>query len=202
MREAGASLMNVPTEPPSPQIGPLGALSAYRRKKKREGERMFAEERQRKLDEKQQLQMARNRSTYGSQFDPGRPTHVTPLDSGDDTSQDSDSHEEGDKSSFAPSRQGLVQLQAQQATNQATVYSPGKSIGVDEKGQGKARQDRWVESSSWALVDTATSVSKSGTLLACLCCLVRNTDCFLILLLSQLQNSSLWTFDQTCIYSA
>jgi hypothetical protein len=39
--------------------------------------------------------------------------YYTPLDSGDDASRDSNSHEGNIKSSFAPPRQGLAKLQAQ-----------------------------------------------------------------------------------------
>lgn len=78
-RETGASLINVPTKPPPPQTGLLGAITAHERDRKREGgvgaaltererEKRLAEERQRKLDElqRQQLeQMQQGGSMYG-----------------------------------------------------------------------------------------------------------------------------------------
>jgi CCR4-NOT transcriptional complex subunit CAF120 len=78
-RETGASLINVPSKPPPPQTGLLGAITAHERDRKREGgvgaaltererEKRLAEERQRKLDElqRQQLeQMQQGGSLYG-----------------------------------------------------------------------------------------------------------------------------------------
>jgi len=82
-KETGASLVNVPTKPPPPQTGLLGAVSAHERERKREGglmatltarerDRRLAEERQRRLDDfqKQQLEMVQNWSMYGPQFSP------------------------------------------------------------------------------------------------------------------------------------
>ena len=92
-KETGASLVNVPTKPPPPQTGLLGAVSAHERERKREGglgaaltererDRRMAEERQRKLDDfqKQQLEMVQNGSMYGSQFGPGfNPMMANPM---------------------------------------------------------------------------------------------------------------------------
>ena len=92
-KETGASLVNVPTKPPPPQTGLLGAVSAHERERKREGgigaaltererERRVAEERQRKLDDftKQQLEMVQNGSMYGPQFGPGfNPMMANPM---------------------------------------------------------------------------------------------------------------------------
>ncbi|KAJ3555730.1 hypothetical protein NM688_g2411 [Phlebia brevispora] len=78
-RETGASLINVPTKPPPPQTGLLGAVSAHERERKREGglgaaltererEKRVAEERQRKLDDFQRMQleqMQQGGSMYG-----------------------------------------------------------------------------------------------------------------------------------------
>ena len=78
-RESGASLINVPSKPPPPQTGLLGAITAHERDRKREGgvgaaltererEKRLAEERQRKLDDlqRQQLeQMQQGGSMYG-----------------------------------------------------------------------------------------------------------------------------------------
>ena len=95
-KETGASLVNVPTKPPPPQTGLLGAVSAHERERKREGglgaaltererDRRLAEERQRKLDDfqKQQLEMAQNGSMYGSQFGAGfNPMMANPMMAG------------------------------------------------------------------------------------------------------------------------
>ncbi|KAH9959584.1 hypothetical protein BC827DRAFT_1212394 [Russula dissimulans] len=81
-RETGASLINVPSKPPPPQTGLLGAITAHERDRKREGgvgaaltererEKRMAEERQRKLDDlqRQQLeQMQQGGSLYGQQL--------------------------------------------------------------------------------------------------------------------------------------
>ena len=78
-RETGASLINVPNKPPPPQTGLLGAVTAHERERKREGglgaaltererEKRLAEERQRKLDEYQRMQleqMQQGGSMYG-----------------------------------------------------------------------------------------------------------------------------------------
>ncbi|KAI0091193.1 hypothetical protein BDY19DRAFT_1055339 [Irpex rosettiformis] len=78
-RESGASLINVPNKPPPPQTGLLGAVTAHERERKREGglgaaltererEKRVAEERQRKLDEFQRMQldqMQQGGSVYG-----------------------------------------------------------------------------------------------------------------------------------------
>lgn len=67
-RETGASLVNVPNKPPPPQTGLLGAVTAHERERKRDGglgaaltererEKRLAEERQRKLDDFQRMQL-------------------------------------------------------------------------------------------------------------------------------------------------
>ncbi|KZS94260.1 hypothetical protein SISNIDRAFT_453997 [Sistotremastrum niveocremeum HHB9708] len=67
-RESGASLINVPSKPPPPQTGLLGAITGYERDRKREGgvgaaltererEKRVAEDRQRKLDDFQRQQL-------------------------------------------------------------------------------------------------------------------------------------------------
>lgn len=67
-REIGASLVNVPTAPPPPQMGLVGAITAHQRDRERDGgvgatltererERRLAEERQRKYDELQRLNL-------------------------------------------------------------------------------------------------------------------------------------------------
>jgi CCR4-NOT transcriptional complex subunit CAF120 len=76
-RESGASLVNVPSKPPPPQTGLLGAITAHERDRKREGgvgaaltererERRMAEERQRKIDELQRQQLEYAQSTGAS----------------------------------------------------------------------------------------------------------------------------------------
>ncbi|KAF9053521.1 hypothetical protein BDP27DRAFT_650540 [Rhodocollybia butyracea] len=94
-RESGASLINVPNKPPPPQTGLLGAITGYERERKREGgvgaaltererEKRVAEERQRRWDEQQRMQMEQGgmgggmgamgmnpmMSMYGGQFNP------------------------------------------------------------------------------------------------------------------------------------
>ncbi|KAF8263900.1 hypothetical protein EI94DRAFT_1703672 [Lactarius quietus] len=92
-REAGASLVNVPSKPPPPQTGLLGAITAHERDRKREGgvgatltererEKRLAEERQRKLDDlqRQQLeQMQQGGSLYGQQQFPGYNPMMNPM---------------------------------------------------------------------------------------------------------------------------
>ena len=176
-KEVGALFVDVPTKLPPLQTGILGAVSVHERERKRKGglgavvtererARRLAEVRQHKLDDirKQQPEMAQNGLMYGSQLGPGSPAHVTSSNSGDDASQDSDSHKRKYRSSLAPPTQGLARPQTQRAIYQATAHRPGKSGGANGKGKRKARQDGWAESSSLAPVDTtATSVSKSGT---------------------------------------
>jgi len=91
-RETGASLINVPSKPPPPQTGLLGAITAHERDRKREGgvgaaltererEKRMAEERQRKLDElqRQQLeQMQQGGSLYGQPL-PGYNPMMNPM---------------------------------------------------------------------------------------------------------------------------
>lgn len=81
-RETGASLINVPNKPPPPQMGLLGAITAHERERKREGgvgaaltererEKRIAEDRQRRFDDQQKLQldqMQQGGSMYGGQF--------------------------------------------------------------------------------------------------------------------------------------
>ena len=92
-RETGASLINVPSKPPPPQTGLLGAITAHERDRKREGgvgatltererEKRLAEERQRKLDElqRQQLEhMQQGGSMYGQQQFPGYNPMMNPM---------------------------------------------------------------------------------------------------------------------------
>jgi len=67
-RESGNSLVNVPSKPPPPQTGLLGAITGYERDRKRDGgvgaaltererDRRVAEDRQRKLDDFQKMQL-------------------------------------------------------------------------------------------------------------------------------------------------
>ncbi|CAL1716672.1 unnamed protein product [Somion occarium] len=77
-RETGASLINVPNKPPPPQTGLLGAVTAHERERKRDGglgatltererEKRLAEDRQRKLDEYQRMQLEQMQQT-GSMY--------------------------------------------------------------------------------------------------------------------------------------
>ncbi|KAK7690672.1 hypothetical protein QCA50_005771 [Cerrena zonata] len=89
-RETGASLINVPSKPPPPQTGLLGAVTAHERERKREGglgaaltererEKRMAEERQRKLDEFQRMQLEQMQQT-GSMY--GMPMGLNPMMTG------------------------------------------------------------------------------------------------------------------------
>jgi len=93
-RETGASLINVPNKPPPPQTGLLGAVAAHEREKKREGglgatltererEKRLAEDRQRKLDDYQRMQldqMQQGGSMYGGMGYPGfNPMMANPM---------------------------------------------------------------------------------------------------------------------------
>ncbi|KZO90699.1 hypothetical protein CALVIDRAFT_469655, partial [Calocera viscosa TUFC12733] len=81
-RETGASRLNVPSKPPPPQTGLLGAITAHDRERNREGgmgatltererEKRVAEEHQRRLDEYQRAQLdeAEQAMSQGGQFD-------------------------------------------------------------------------------------------------------------------------------------
>jgi CCR4-NOT transcriptional complex subunit CAF120 len=79
-RETGASLINVPNPPPPPQMGLVGAITAHQRDREREGgvgaaltererERRVAEERQRKYDEIQRLQLDKAMTLGGGNMD-------------------------------------------------------------------------------------------------------------------------------------
>ncbi|KAI0078739.1 hypothetical protein K474DRAFT_801299 [Panus rudis PR-1116 ss-1] len=95
-RETGASLINVPTKPPPPQTGLLGAVTAHERERKREGglgaaltererEKRLAEERQRKLDEYQRMQLEQMQQTgsmYGGMGMPFSPPGFNPMMTG------------------------------------------------------------------------------------------------------------------------
>lgn len=89
-RETGASLINVPSKPPPPQTGLLGAVTAHERERKREGglgaaltererEKRMAEERQRKLDDFQRMQLEQMQQT-GSMY--GMPMGLNPMMTG------------------------------------------------------------------------------------------------------------------------
>ncbi|KZV88890.1 hypothetical protein EXIGLDRAFT_678466 [Exidia glandulosa HHB12029] len=78
-RETGASLINVPSKPPPPQTGLLGAITAHERDRKREGgvgaaltererEKRLAEERQRKIDELSRNQLEQLGNGGGSVY--------------------------------------------------------------------------------------------------------------------------------------
>ena len=88
-RETGASLINVPSKPPPPQTGLLGAVTAHERERKREGglgaaltererEKRMAEERQRKLDDFQRMQLEQMQT--GSMY--GMPMGLHPMMTG------------------------------------------------------------------------------------------------------------------------
>ncbi|KZO89905.1 hypothetical protein CALVIDRAFT_523420 [Calocera viscosa TUFC12733] len=81
-RETGASRINVPSKPPPPQTGLLGAVTAHDRERNREGgmgatltererEKRVAEEHQRRLDEYQRAQLdeAEQAMSQGGQLD-------------------------------------------------------------------------------------------------------------------------------------
>lgn len=79
-RETGASLINVPSAPPPPQMGLVGAITAHQRDREREGgvgaaltererERRVAEERQRKYDELQRQQLDKAMTPGGGNMD-------------------------------------------------------------------------------------------------------------------------------------
>lgn len=95
-RESGASLINVPNKPPPPQTGLLGAVTAHERERKREGglgatltererEKRLAEDRQRKLDDFQRMQLdqMQSGSMYGGmgmqQFPQFNPMMANPM---------------------------------------------------------------------------------------------------------------------------
>lgn len=94
-RETGASLINVPNKPPPPQTGLLGAVAAHEREKKREGglgaaltererEKRLAEDRQRKLDDFQRMQLDQMQqqgggSMYGGMGFPGFNPMMNPM---------------------------------------------------------------------------------------------------------------------------
>ena len=138
-REAGPSLVNIPTNSPPSQAELPGDIFARKHK------RGLAEERQRKLNDfqKQQAEMIQNGSAYGSQLGSRSPVHVAHSDSGHDASRDGGSHE---------------------AAHQTAANLPGDSGGGNGKGKREEAQGGWAESSSLAPVDPATtSVSESGT---------------------------------------
>ncbi|THH30016.1 hypothetical protein EUX98_g4168 [Antrodiella citrinella] len=93
-RETGASLINVPNKPPPPQTGLLGAVAAHEREKRREGgigatltererEKRLAEDRQRKLDDYQRMQLDQMQqgggSMYGGMGYPGFNPMMNPM---------------------------------------------------------------------------------------------------------------------------
>lgn len=139
-KETGASLVNVPTKPPPPQTGLLGAVSAHERERQREGgigaaltererDRRMAEERQRKLDDfqKQQLEMVQNGSMYGS---PGlnpmmTNTMMNPMMGG-----------WGFNPMMANPQQMIVAQQAAAQAYQQAMMTFAQTMGQNQAGEG------------------------------------------------------------------
>jgi hypothetical protein len=135
--ETGASLPNIPTNPPPPQTELPGNILA------RERERGLAEERQRELNDflKQRADLIKR--VYGSQPGPWSRVRVAHSDSGHDASRGSGSHK---------------------VTYQTAANFLGNSGDANGKGKREVAQSGWAESSSLTPVDPATtSVSESGT---------------------------------------
>lgn len=146
-REAGASLLNVPSKPPPPQTGLLGAITAHERDRKREGgvgatltererEKRLAEERQRKLDElqRQQLeQMQQGGSLYGQQQFPGYNPMMNPMMMGMNPMMAGYMGYPGMMGGFANPQHMFAAQQAAQAYQQAMVSlsQAGSQIGGD-----------------------------------------------------------------------
>ena len=144
-REAGASLVNVPSKPPPPQTGLLGAITAHERDRKREGgvgatltererEKRLAEERQRKLDElqRQQLeQMQQGGSMYGQQQFPGFNPMMNPMMMGMNPMMSGFMGYPGMMSGYANPQHMFAAQQAAQAYQQAmlSLSQAGSQIG-------------------------------------------------------------------------
>ncbi len=145
-RETGASLVNVPSKPPPPQTGLLGAITAHERDRKREGgvgatltererEKRVAEERQRKLDElqRQQLeQMQQGTSMYGQQF-PGFNPMMNPMMMGMNPMMTGFMGYPGMMAGFTNPQHMFAAQQAAQAYQQAmlSLSQAGSQIGGD-----------------------------------------------------------------------
>ena len=150
-REAGASLVNVPSKPPPPQTGLLGAITAHERDRKREGgvgatltererEKRLAEERQRKLDElqRQQLeQMQQGGSLYGQQPQyPGFNPMMNPMMMGMNPMMTGFMGYPGMMAGFANPQHMFAAQQAAQAYQQAmlSLSQAGSQIGGEGGG--------------------------------------------------------------------
>ncbi|KAI9461676.1 hypothetical protein BJY52DRAFT_1203440 [Lactarius psammicola] len=144
-REAGASLVNVPSKPPPPQTGLLGAITAHERDRKREGgvgatltererEKRLAEDRQRKLDElqRQQLeQMQQGGSIYGQQQYPGFNPMMNPMMMGMNPMMSGFMGYPGMMAGYANPQHMFAAQQAAQAYQQAmlSLSQAGSQIG-------------------------------------------------------------------------
>jgi CCR4-NOT transcriptional complex subunit CAF120 len=145
-RETGASLINVPSKPPPPQTGLLGAITAHERDRKREGgvgaaltererEKRLAEDRQRKLDElqRQQLeQMQQGGSMYGQQF-PGYNPMMNPMMMGMNPMMTGFMGYPGMMPGFGNAQHMFAAQQAAQAYQQAMISlsQAGSQMGGD-----------------------------------------------------------------------
>ena len=147
-REAGASLVNVPSKPPPPQTGLLGAITAHERDRKREGgvgaaltererEKRLAEERQRKLDDlqRQQLEhMQQGGSMYGQQQYPGFNPMMNPMMMGMNPMMTNFMGYPGMMGGYANPQHMFAAQQAAQAYQQAMLslsQAGGSQIGGD-----------------------------------------------------------------------
>jgi CCR4-NOT transcriptional complex subunit CAF120 len=149
-RETGASLINVPSKPPPPQTGLLGAITAHERDRKREGgvgaaltererEKRLAEERQRKLDElqRQQLeQMQQGGSMYGQQFPGFNPAMMNPMMMGMNPMMSGFMGYPGMMPAFGNPQHMFAAQQAAQAYQQAmmSLSQAGSQLGGDGRG--------------------------------------------------------------------
>ncbi|KAI0950970.1 hypothetical protein AcW1_008133 [Taiwanofungus camphoratus] len=153
-RESGASLINVPSKPPPPQTGLLGAVTAHERERKREGgfgatltererEKRLAEERQRKLDEFQRQQldhMQQGGSMYGGMgMPPFNPMMSSPMMMGMNPMMTGNWGFPGMMPGFAnPQHMFAAQQAAMQAYQQAMVALSAAGSHVGGEGGGPA----------------------------------------------------------------